>query len=126
MKKNTQSLLIRFLLCILLFILVFSACDSGLKYVKMEILSLPEKTTYEAGTDRALRFDGGLVRLTTADGSTSVEDLQSYTYQNENVKGKGMYITSDVDFSAAGVYTVTVWQTEDLFCQYTVEVQAAE
>ena len=120
----------RSLLCLLIGLLVcaclLSGCDSGLKYVSMEVAALPERTVYEAGTDKALRFDGGLIRLTTLDGHTSVEEMQSYTYRNENVSGKGMCITSDVNFDIPGEYTVTIWQTEKLSCQYTVTVQAAE
>ena len=110
---------------LLLLVFLLSACDSGLKYVKMEIETLPEKTVYYVGEDTVLQFDGGLVKLTTADGSTSTEDLRSYTYRKESGSGgEARYISSNVNFDLPGKYTVTVHQTKELSCQYVIEVRA--
>ena len=113
--RVTCTLLLLFLLVSLL-----SACDSGLKYVKMEVETLPEKTVYYVGEDTALQFDGGTVKLTTADGSTSIEDMQSYTVREDPDQG----ISSNVNFSLPGTYTVTIQQTKGIFCHYVIEVRA--
>lgn len=113
------------LLLIVLLALLLSACDSGLKYVRIEIETLPEKTVYFAGEDSFLQFDGGTVRLTTADGSTSTEDMRSYTYRHEEIfGGEDCYISSDVNFDLPGAYTVTIYQTKELSCQYGIEVRS--
>jgi hypothetical protein len=112
------------LLSVLLFSLVFAACDSGLKYVKMEVSNLPDQTIYYIGEDSFLRFDGGAVCLTIADGRTYIEDMRSYTYQEPSSEDDFVrYIYSDVNFYIAGTYTVTIYQTEDLYCQYEVTVK---
>lgn len=115
------------LIVVVLLGLLFSACDSGLKYVKMEIETLPEKTVYYVGEDTTLQFDGGTVKLTTADGSTYTEDLSAYTYRpNENPGNEDVSITSDVNFNLPGEYTVTVHQTKELSCQYGIEVRSGK
>lgn len=115
------------LLLALSFSLVLSACDSGLKYVKIDVYQLPDQTVYYIGEDSSLRFDGGAVCLTIADGRTYIEDMQSYTYQKS---GSGddfvRYISSDVNFDIAGTYTVTIYQTKKLYCQYKVTVKAKD
>ena len=123
MKSKTRVTFI-FLLLVLLALLL-SACDSGLKYVKMEIETLPEKTVYYVGEDTSLQFDGGKVKLTTLDGSSSNEDLRSFSYRQEGTAGgEDRYVSSDVNFDLPGEYTVTVHQTKELSCQYGIEVRA--
>ena len=122
MKTITRSC--AFLIVILIFALLLSSCDSGLKYVKIEVETLPEKTFYYVGEDAALQFDGGTVKLTTLDGSTSIEELLSYSYRQDDVAGgEERYISSDVNFNLPGEYTVTIHQTKDLSCQYAIEVR---
>ena len=104
---------------LLLLVFLLTACDSGLKYIKMEIETLPEKTVYYVGEDTALQFDGGTVKLTTRDGTTCIEDMQSYTVREDPDRG----ISSTVDFSVPGKYTVTIQQTKGLVCYYVVEVR---
>ena len=71
-----------------------------------------------------MQFDGGKVKLTTLDGSTSIEELRSYSYrQEDDAGGEDCYISSDVDFNLPGEYTVTVHQTKDLSCRYVIEVK---
>lgn len=116
--------------CVLLILLIvaalfLSACDSGLKYVKMEVETIPEKIVYYVGEDIALQFDGGTVKLTTADGSTSTEDMRTYTYREEDTAGgEDRFISSNVNFNRPGEYTVTIQQTKELSCQYTIEVRS--
>lgn len=117
----------RFLLFVLLTValLVFSACDSGLRYSKMEIVSLPEKLVYDT-TDTALDFSGGAVRLTTIDGHAETKEMSAYTYQTRQIAKAvdvGRYIFSDVNFSIPGEYTVTIFQTDGVMCSYTITVR---
>ncbi len=120
-RTSTYSFLIVF---IVLFTLLLSACDSGLKYVKMEIETFPEKLVYYVGEDASLQFDGGIVRLTTADGSESLEELRSYAYRQDGMAGEeDRFISSNVNFSVPGEYTVTIQQTKELSCQYVIEVK---
>ena len=118
MKAKTKRYTL--LVVLLLLLVLLSACDSGLKYVKMEVETLPEKTVYYVGEDTALQFDGGTVKLTTADGSTSIEEMQSYTVREDPDRG----ISSNVNFSLPGKYTVTIQQTKGILCHYVIEVRA--
>ena len=103
----------------------FATCDAGLKYVRMDVYQLPEQTVYYIGEDYFLRFDGGTVCLTIADGRTYFEDMRSYTYQTNGTGDDFVrYISSDVNFYIAGTYTVTIHQTDELYCQYEVTVEA--
>lgn len=114
-----------FIMLALLLCVVLAACDSGLAYEKMELLELPARTVYKVGKDDALEFDGGVIRLTTRDGRTETRTLREYTYQHgaSYCQPEGAFISSDVDFDVPGKYTVTVWQTKDVYCQYTVTVE---
>ena len=70
-------------------------CDDGLKWVKMEVHTEPDKTTYTVGEDHALDFQGGTVLLETLSGSTKIFDMQEYTWQEKQIKGSsdiGRYI----------------------------------
>lgn len=131
-KRSWNELKIKTGICSLLMIFILvavllSACDSGLKYVKMEMETFPEKLVYYAGEDTFLQFDGGVVKLTTADSSESLEDLRSYAFRWEGTAGsEDCYISSDVNFSIPGEYTVTVHQTKDLSCQYGIEVRSGK
>ncbi len=120
-RTSAYSSLIVF---VVLFTLLLSACDSGLKYVKMEIETFPEKLVYYVGEDASLQFDGGTVKLTTANGSESLEELRSFAYRQEVMAGEeDRFISSDVNFSVPSEYTVTIQQTKDLSCQYKIEVK---
>ena len=110
-----------------LIFLLFHGCDNGLQYAKMRIATLPEKIVYDSSYDQALSFEGGMVELETIDGTKELIPLQVYAYQNEERKDTGRissaYISSDVNFAVPGTYTVTVWQTKELYCQFNVIVQ---
>ena len=125
MKK---TIVVRVLVSVLIAAVVclsLCGCDDGLKWVKMEVHTEPEKTTYTVGEDHALDFQGGTVLLETLSGSTEIFDMQEYTWQEKQIKGSsdiGRYISSDVNFYLPGEYVVTVWQTSELSCQFTVTV----
>ena len=122
MKSKTG--ICHLLIILTLFALLLSACDSGLKYVKMEIETAPEKLVYYVDEDAYLQFDGGVVKLTAADGTVSLEDLRAFAYRQEGMAGgENRYISSGVNFSVPGEYTVTIHQTKELSCQYVIEVK---
>jgi len=104
-------------------IILVSACDNGLRFTNIEVVSVPNKIEYTIGDQTALDFTGGKIRLTTLDGTTEERDLLEYTYHKAN--DRYPCITSDVNFYVPGEYTVTVWQSNSLSCQYTIIVQAA-
>ena len=123
MKTRTSVYCVRIGFVVLLTFLL-SACDSGLKYMKMEIETFPEKLVYYVGEDASLQFDGGIVKLITADGSESLEELRSYAYRQDGMAGEeDRFISSNVNFSVPGEYTVTIHQTKELSCQYVIEVK---
>ena len=114
------------LFLIIVFLAIFHGCDNGSRYIKMSIITMPQKTEYISGKDQVLDFDGGVIKLETLDGREDIISLQAYTYQNREIKKVsdiGMYISSDINFDLPGEYTVTIWQTNSLFCQYSVHVQ---
>ena len=118
------------LVVIILFTIIITSCltgcDNGLLYTDMKVVKLPEKTVYFADVDTTLSFEGGLVLLICADGTTEEKELQQFTYQSTETKaasGDGPHITSNVNFSEAGEYTVYIYQTSKVWCQYNVTVR---
>ena len=119
MKKNIITVFSIFFVAMILLL----GCDDGLRYVKMEIKSLPDKTVYYCGKDQVLDFTGGAVVLETYDGRQEIVPMQKYTYQSWSggaKKNVESYISSDIDFATPGEYTVTIWQHKELYCQFNV------
>lgn len=116
---------------IIAFLILFIAtvmlqgCEDGLRYVKMDIESLPDKTVYYCGKDQVLDFAGGVVALETFDGRRETVPMQKYTYQfdaNGAKESFESYISSDINFEIPGEYTVTIWQNKELYCTFNVSL----
>lgn len=115
---------ISFLSVLAVLLLFLSACDTGLRFEKIELVTVPYKTSYTTGEDEVLDFTGGQIRLTTLDGRTEDHDFLWFTYHKES--NRFPCICSDVNFAIPGEYTVTIWQSDTLYCQYTIVVQSDE
>lgn len=104
----------RLLLAMLMIItiLILAGCDEGLRITRMEIANYPSNIVYVIGENSRLDMSGGQVKLITADGHSGVVAM------NE----QGNRITSDVDFTTPGVYSVTISRANSVRCEFPVQV----
>jgi hypothetical protein len=102
-----------FIIVLTLAIFLGSACDSGLKIVKMEVIHYPYNIVYIAGQDSEIDLAGGRVKLITAEGQSVVVSMNN---------SKELEISSNIDYNKPGVYIVKVIRTEEIFCQFPVQL----
>lgn len=106
-----------FLIISIFLLLMFVACDSGLSYVQMDIQTLPEKLIYSS-VDNELDLSGGVVILTTADGTTLEKNMDTYPICVDSDYG----VYTNVDFDTPGLYQVTITQCNKVSCVFQIEV----
>lgn len=97
--------------------LTISGCTESSKIVKIEVSSLPDKTTYYATQDDALDLSGTKITLTTKANKTSILDI------NALEEGNPVFtITQSVDFDTVGSYPILVTYAEGITTQFVIEV----
>ncbi len=106
-------------LLIAVVLIFFMACDSGLRYTSMEIVSLPDSVTYPTGYSGSLQFSGGKVLLRTADGHTEMRNMTDYA----SIDVKNPHSITNADFQIPGVYTVTIVQCEGVSTSFDIIVK---
>ncbi len=96
-------------------LLVFSACDSGLKIVEISISKYPDRISYFCGQDNEIDLTGLEITVRSADGN-------SYIASPADDDFYGFFsVIYDVDFNSSGVYLVH-FERAGLTCQFPIEV----
>jgi len=108
-----------FLLTITSFSLVlFTACDEGLRVVGVELVSYPDKLFYVIGVDDSIDLSGGRAKLLLKDKSIITNDSKMDDEWNFKV-------THNIDFEREGVYEITVTRYKYSF-SFPVQVVSFE
>jgi hypothetical protein len=104
LKKSGAALLL-----FLVIVLTICGCDSGLEYVKLEVMSYPDKTIYVKDVDTSVSVNGLVLKLSTRDG-------------HEEILKEPKGFTTNVDFSKEGTYYVTFIITEGVETSFPIQV----
>lgn len=97
------------------------ACDAGLRYVSMEIISEPYNCVYPVNYSGDIDFNGGKVLLKTADGHTNEVDMSEYHVLCDERGDFGF--STNVDFQSPGCYLVTLHQCQGLESTFEIVVK---
>lgn len=104
-------------LCLLLMLCFLMAALSSCEFPisDMEIVQYPDKLVYVTGKDTQLDLTGGRIRHCVLWESKSGDSVpMSREYLTE--------IEENIDFNTPGVYVVRLIQTDDIFCEFAVQV----
>ena len=100
---------------VLIALLAFTSCDSGLEVMHIEVFRFPDNIVYFVGESDSVDLTGGIV-------TTFSRDDVARTTSMSNMRSE--WIVYYVDFSVPGVYVVQInWAgQEDVRTRFPVQV----
>jgi len=112
MRKNRLLAALRIALFVIL-IFLLPSCDSGLAIVSVDVIQLPYKVVYVAGTADNLDMEGCIIRLYTRDGRETDILFDSWPF---------ITVRYEIDFATTGEYQVFFYWGDVQIYTMTIQV----
>ena len=112
MKKKRIFLVVLKILLLAVSVFILSSCDRGLEILSVDVIQLPHKMTYVAGTADSLDMNGCVLRRRIRDGRETDFAFGSWPFVS---------VSHEIDFSTPGEYEVHFYWSETQI--YTMIIQ---
>lgn len=113
MEKKKRRFI--FAIAMICYLCMFTACDEGVRIMKIELGKLPNKIVYINGVDNKLDLSGATVLMYLKQG-----DVYEYDIYDESA----VDITHNIDFNKLGVYEVKI--TRGDYKEFSILVQVID
>jgi len=113
MMRKSRLLAALYVALFVILIFLLSSCDSGLAIVSVDVIQLPYKVVYVAGTEDSLDMDGCIISIRVRDGG-----VREVSFEEE----PRATIRHEIDFSTPGEYEVFFYWGDTQIYTMTIQV----